>query len=192
MTGVTYFVPGFGIAKKFEIIRELLPQAQHVGVLADADNDATRQRLSIQIPIAVQRYGFQIDVVGFRVAEDIDGAVAKAKMLGVEALAVVAGPIVNSPWNRVPDLVAQAGIPAVYDHRDSARAGGLIAYGIDIAENSRTQARLVDRVLRGASPADLPVQQPTNYELFINLKTAKALGLTIPPSLLSQANEVIE
>ncbi|MBM6583732.1 ABC transporter substrate-binding protein [Microvirga sp. BT689] len=192
VTGVTYFVPGFGLAKKFEIIRELLPQAQHVGVLASADNDATRQRLSIEIPIASQRYGFRIDVIGFRVAEDIDGAVAKAKMLGVEALAVAADPIVNTPWNRVPDLVAQAGIPAVYDQRDSAQAGGLIAYGIDIAENARTQARLVDRVLRGASPAKMPVEQPTRYIFIVNLKTAKALGLTVPPSLLSQADEVIE
>jgi putative tryptophan/tyrosine transport system substrate-binding protein len=192
LTGVTYFVPGAAIAKKFEIIRELLPQAQRVGVLARADNDATRQRLSSEIPIASQQYGFQIDVFEFRVAEDIDGAVAKAKMLGVEALAVVADPVVNTPWNRVPDLVAQAGIPAVYDQRDSARAGGLIAYGIDIAENSRTQARLVDRVLRGASPAEIPVEQPTRYLLIANLKTAKALGLTVPPSLLSQADEVIE
>ena len=192
VTGVTYSVSGFDIAKKFEIIRELLPQAQRVGVLAQTDNDATRLSLSNEIPIAAQRYGFQIDVIGFRVAEDIDGAVAKAKMLGVEALAVVASPIVNSPWNRVPDLVAEAGIPAVYDQRDSARAGGLIAYGIDIAENSRTQARLVDRVLRGASPAEMPVEQPTHYILIVNLKTAKALGLTMPPSLLSQADEVIE
>ena len=192
VTGVTYFVPGFALAKKFEIIRELLPQARRVGVLAQTDNDTTRQRLAIEIPIASQRYGFQIDVIGFRVAEDIDGAVAKAKMLGVEALAVVADPVVNSPWNRVPDLVAEAGIPAVYDQRATVLAGGLIAYGIDIAENSRTQARLVDRVLRGASPAEMPVEQPTRYILIANLKTAKALGLTVPPSLLSQADEVIE
>jgi putative ABC transport system substrate-binding protein len=192
VTGVTYSAPGFDIAKKFEIIRELLPQAQRAGVLANTDNDAVRQRLSIEIPIASRQYGLQIDVLGFRVAEDIDGAVAKAKMLGVEALAVVAGPIVNSPWNRVPDLVAQAGIPAVFDQRASAQAGGLIAYGIDIAENARTQARLVDRVLRGASPAEIPVEQPTRYIFIVNLKTAKALGLTVPPSLLSQADEVIE
>jgi putative tryptophan/tyrosine transport system substrate-binding protein len=192
LTGVTYFVPGFSIAKKFEIIRELLPQARHVGVLANADNDATRLRLSIEIPVASQQYGLQIDVIGFRVAEDIDGAVAKAKMLGVQALAVVGDPIVNTPWNRVPDLVAQVGIPAVYDQRDTVQAGGLIAYGIDIAENARAQARLVDRVLRGASPAEMPVEQPTSYILIVNLKTAKALGLMVPPSLLSQADEVIE
>ena len=88
--------------------------------------------------------------------------------------------------------MAEAGIPAVYDQRASVEAGGLIAYGIDIAENSRTQARLVDRVLRGASPAEMPVEQPTRYLLIANLKTAKALGLTVPPSLLSQADEVIE
>jgi putative tryptophan/tyrosine transport system substrate-binding protein len=192
VTGVTYSVPGFDIAKKFEIIRELLPQAQRAGVLANTGNDADRQRLSTEIPIASRQYGLQIDVIGFRVAEDIDGAVAKAKMLGVEALAVVAGPIVNSPWNHVPDLVAQAGIPAVFDQRASAQAGGSIAYSIDIAENARTQARLVDRVLRGASPAEIPVEQPTRYIFIVNLKTAKALGLTVPPSLLSQADEVIE
>jgi putative ABC transport system substrate-binding protein len=192
LTGVTSMVAGTYIAKKFELIRELLPQAQHVGVLAEINNDATRQGLSTEVPMAAQQYGFQIEVLGFQVTEEIPGAVAKAKTLGVEALAVVGGPILSTPPNRVPDLLAQAEIPGVYDYRDAAQAGGLISYGIDVAANSRRQARLVDRVLRGASPRDLPVQQPTSYELFINLKTAKALGLTIPPSLLSQANEVIE
>jgi putative tryptophan/tyrosine transport system substrate-binding protein len=185
-------VAGTYIAKKFELIRELLPQAQHVGVLAEINNDSTRRGLSIEVPMAAQQYGFQIEVLGFQVTEEIPGVVAKAKTLGLEALAVVGGPILSTPPSRVPDLLAQAGIPGVYNYRDAAQAGGLISYGIDVDANSRRQARLVDRVLRGASPADLPVQQPTNYELFINLKTAKALGLTIPPSLLSQANEVIE
>ena len=191
LTGVTSLV-GTHNAKKFDLIREFLPQARHVGFLTNTDNDAARRLTSIEIPMAAQQYGFQIEVIEIQVAEDIPGAVAKAKALGVEALGVTGDAILNTPPNRVPDLLAQAAIPAVYDLRAAVVAGGLISYGVDVGAAARRQAHFVDRVLRGAAPADIPVEQPTNYELVINLKTAKALRLTIPPSLLSQATEVIE
>jgi len=191
VTGVTSLV-GTHIAKKFDLIREFMPQARHVGLLTNTDNDAARRITSIEVPMAAQQYGFRIEVIGIQVAEDIPGAVAKAKALGVEALAVSGDAILNTPPNRVSDLLAQAAIPAVYDLRATVLAGGLISYGIDVGAATRRQAHLVDRVLRGAAPAELPVQQPTSYELVINLKTAASLGLTMPPALLARADEVIE
>ncbi len=191
VTGVTSLV-GPHLAKKFDLIREFMPQAQHVGVLTNSDNPNARLGVSIEVPMAAQQYGFQIEVIGIQVAEDIPGAVAKAKALGLEALAVIGDAILNTPPNRVSDLLAQAGIPAVYDLRATVLAGGLISYGVDVGAASRRQAHLVDRVLRGAAPAELPVQQPTSYELVINLKAAKALGLTMPPALVARADEVIE
>jgi putative tryptophan/tyrosine transport system substrate-binding protein len=189
---LTSWVTGHYIAKKFDLIRDLLPQAKRVAVLGNTANETGRMRLAIEVPMAAQQYGFEIEVIGISVAEDIPGAIAKAKTLGMEAVAVVGDPIMNTPPNRVPDLMAQAAIPAVYDFRDAAQAGGLISYGVDIAAVARREAHFIDRILRGASPATTPVEQPTDYNLVVNLKTAKALGLTIPPSLLSQANEVIE
>jgi putative ABC transport system substrate-binding protein len=191
VTGVTSLV-GTHIAKKFDLIREFMPQAQHVGLLTNSDNPNTRRLTSIEVPMAAQQYGFQIEVIGIQVAEDIPGAIAKAKALGVEALAVSGDAILNTPPNRVSDLLAQAAIPAVYDLRATVLAGGLISYGVDVGAASRRQAHLVDRVLRGAAPADIPVEQPTSYELVINLKAAKALELTMPPGLLARADEVIE
>jgi putative ABC transport system substrate-binding protein len=189
---VTSVVTSAYIAKKFEVIRNLLPGAQRVVVLTNVANETARLRVSLEVPMASQQYGLKADVIGVRATEEIPGAVAKAKALGAEALAVVGDPILNTPPNRVPDLAAEAALPAVYDFRDAAQAGGLISYGVDVIAVARRHAHLVDRVLRGASPAEIPVEQPTNYELVVNLKTAKALGLAVPPTLLVRADEVIE
>jgi putative tryptophan/tyrosine transport system substrate-binding protein len=136
VTGVTSLV-GPHLAKKFDLIREFMPQAQHVGVLTNSDNPNARRGVSIEVPMAAQQYGFQIEVIDIRVAEDIPGAVAKAKALGVEALAVIGDAILNTPPNRVSDLLAQAAIPAVYDLRATVLAGGLLSYGIDVGAASR-------------------------------------------------------
>ncbi len=138
------------------------------------------------------QFGLQIDVIEVRTPEDIPGAVAEAKRLGADALLIVGDPILHNPPNRIPDLAAQAAIPAIYLPREMVQVGGLISYSPDFFGIHRRQAHLVDRILRGASPADLPVEHPTRFGLIINLKTAKALGLTVPPSLLNRADEVIE
>ena len=100
--------------------------------------------------------------------------------------------MLNTPPSRVPDLAVQAGLPAIYVFRQMVQAGGLIAYSPDFLGIARRHAHLVDRVLRGASPAEVPIEQPFKYDLVINLKTAKALGFKVQPSLLSRADEVIE
>jgi putative ABC transport system substrate-binding protein len=121
-------------------------------------------------------------------APDIPAAVAMAKKQGAYALLVPGDTSFHSPPSRIPDLR----LPALYLPRALVDAGGLMSYSPDFDEMARRGAHLVDRILRGADPADLPIEQPTTYQLFINLKAARALGLTIPPSLLARADEVIE
>jgi putative ABC transport system substrate-binding protein len=193
VTGVTTVVPGEYFVKTFETLRELLPLAQRVAVLTNPANATARVSLSREIPIASQHFGLHIEEIGVRTPEEIPGAVAAAKQLGVEALLIVGESVMNTPPpNRIPDLVAQVSLPAIYQVREAVEAGGLIGFSQDTPGIARRWASSVDRVLRGTSPADMPIEQPTKYDLVVNLKTARALGLTVPPSLLARADEVIE
>ncbi len=159
-----------------------------------AFNDELRKLgllLPLELPTASQ-YCFQVDMIEAGTLEDFPGTIAQAKALGADALLSVGDPDLNTPPNRIPDLTLQAALPSIYQTREVVQAGGLISYSPDFLGVTRRHAHYVDRILRGASPSGLPVEQPTTHELIINLKTAKALGLTVPPSLLSQADEVIE
>jgi len=111
---------------------------------------------------------------------------------GAEALMVLNSSVFNVNRNRLVGLAARHRLPAIYEHRNFVNAGGLMSYGPDLAAMYERAARYVDRLLRGANPADLPIEQPTKFELIVNLKTAKAMDLTVPPSILLQATEVIE
>ncbi len=127
-----------------------------------------------------------------RAPEEIPAAIAKVIALQAEGVLVLGDAALNTPPSRVPHLLAQEPLPALYSNRDAILAGGLISYTPDMLAIARRHAQYVDRILRGSSPAEMPVEQPTDYHLIINLKTAKALGLTVPPSLLARADEVIE
>jgi ABC-type uncharacterized transport system substrate-binding protein len=191
VTGVASITPGAFLAKQFEILRELLPQAQRVAVLSNPANDDYRLALSRELPVTAQ-LGLQVDVIEVRTLDEVPSAVEKAKMLRAEGVLVLGDAILNTPPNRVPDLLAQTALPALYGNRDPVLAGELTSYSPDMIAVARRHAQYADRILRGASPAEMPVEQPTRYILIVNLKTAKALGLTVPPSLLSEADEVIE
>jgi putative ABC transport system substrate-binding protein len=191
VTGVASITPGAFLAKQFEILRELLPQAQRVAVLVNPANDDHRLILVRELPMTAQ-LGLQIDVIEVRAPEGIPAAIEKAKTLRAEGLLVLGDAILNTPPNRVPDLLAHTPLPALYSNRDAVLAGGLISYTPDMLAIARRHAQYVDRILRGAPPAEMPVEQPAQYNLTVNLKTARTLGLTVPPSLLSQADEVIE
>ena len=147
---------------------------------------------SIEAPPAAALLGFQIDTIEVAKVEEIADAIEGAKARGADALYVMGDPLFHSPPERIPDLAARISIPAMYLPREMVQAGGLMAYSSDFMEVTRRSAHVVDRVLRGAHPSELPVEQPTRYELVINLKTAKALGLTVSSSLLARADEVIE
>jgi putative ABC transport system substrate-binding protein len=143
--------------------------------------------------VAAQALGVRLQFLEARGPADID--IAFSEMTGVRAGALTAltgGSMLFAERRRLVDLAAKNRLPAVYPWREFVDAGGLMAYGPDLADSQRRAATYVDKILKGAKPGDLPVEQPTKFELVINLKTAKALGLTIPPSLLQRADELIQ
>ena len=156
-------------------------------MLVSPTNDSHRILVPREIPEAARRLGVQIITVEARTADEIEPAINAAVGKGAEALFIHGDPVFNSPPERMPQLVARTGLPAIYFVRTQAQAGGLMSYGPDFVELSRRVASYVDRILKGAKPGDLAIEQPTKIDIVINLKTAKALGLTIPQSLLAQA-----
>jgi putative ABC transport system substrate-binding protein len=191
LTGVATLVAGgnFG-GKAFEIIRELLPQAKRLAAFINPSNEIHRLGLRDTLSAAAT-LGFQLDVIEVSKAEEVPSAIATAKAGGAEALYIAGDTILNSPTSRVSELAVQAGLPPIY-LAGAREGGGLISYGPDYAALARRGAHYIDRILKGAKPAELPIEQPTKFLLAINLKTAKSLGIEVPPSLLARADEVIE
>ena len=142
--------------------------------------------------MAARSLGVTLQSVEIRTADDFERAFASALKGRAEALAVGSGQFLFAHQRGVVDFALKNRLPSIYAWKDPVGAGGLIAYGVNIPQVYRRAAYYVDRILRGTKPGDLPVEQPTKFDLVINLKTAKALGLTIPPSLLGRADEVIE
>jgi putative ABC transport system substrate-binding protein len=142
--------------------------------------------------VAASALGVRLQFVEARGPADVDRAFSDMTRARAGALTVLPSAMFGSQRRRLVDLAAKNRLPAVYPHREFVDAGGLMAYGANIADNYRRAATYVDKILKGAKPADLPVEQPTKFELVINLKTAKALGVKIPPSLLGRADQVIE
>jgi putative ABC transport system substrate-binding protein len=190
LTGVATLAGGDFGGKAFGIIRELLPQAKRLAAFINPSNEVHRLGLG-DLLSAAAKLGFQLDVIEVRKAEEVPGAIATAKAGGAEALYVGGDTILNSPSSRVTELAAQAGLPPIY-LAGARESGGLISYGPDYAALARRGAHYIDRILKGAKPAELPIEQPTKFLLTINLKTAKSLGIEVPPSLLARADEVIE
>src|SRR4028119_410498 len=189
LTGVTTLVPGGIIGKSLQLLKELLPTAQRIAVLINPTNEVVNRLLPIEAPPAAAQLGFQLDVIEVREVEELAAAVARAKTQGADALFVPGEAMFHVPPNRLPVLAAAAKLPALYLPRSLVEAGGLMSYSPDFDAMERRGAHYVDRILRGAKPAELPIEQPTRYELIINLKTAKALGLDVPSSLLTVADE---
>jgi putative ABC transport system substrate-binding protein len=176
--------------KRLELLRELVPSLSRVGVLTDVDNSI--QALTVgEARTAARALGIELVTVGIKRSEDIAPAFEALKERA-EALYVLGGALFINNDTQVHTLAVQMRLPAIYNTRESVEAGGLMSYGASLPDLYRRAADYVDKVLRGTKPADIPVQQPTKYDLVINLKTAKTLGLTVPPSLLARADEVIE
>jgi putative ABC transport system substrate-binding protein len=192
VTGVTTLVPGDFNGKVLQILRELLPQATRLAALINPSNEIYRLLFPSEAPRAAAALGFQLDIVEAREAGEVPAAVAAAKAAGAEVLYIVADSVFSTPSNRVPDLAAQAGLPSMYLFAVHVQAGGLVSYGPDTSALARRVAHYVDRILKGAKPAELPIEQPSKFLLAINLRTAKSLGVDIPPSLLARADEVFE
>jgi putative ABC transport system substrate-binding protein len=191
ITGLATSVPGGMTGKNVEILRELVPGASKIAILVNPENPMQRLILAEEVPRTAQNMGVALPIVEATTAEELDTAFASAAAQQADAIIVWGDRLTAQEAPRVTALAAKHHLPAIYLTRQFA-PGGLIVYGAEIADLLRRAGDYVDKILRGTKPADLPVEQPTKFELIINLKTAKALGLTVPPSLLARADEVIE
>jgi putative ABC transport system substrate-binding protein len=176
------------VSKRLELLSELVPQTGDIALLVDPIN-SNAERIIGDAQEAARAKGLHLHILKAASESEIDAAVASLVQLHAGAL------VVNGFFNRREPLVALAAryaVPAMYDWRESVVAGGLVSYGANLAGVYRKTGAYIGQILAGAKPADLPVQQPTKFELVINLKTAKALGLAVPQSILARADEVIE
>jgi putative ABC transport system substrate-binding protein len=182
----------YGISGKWlELLKQIVPGVTQVGVLRDP-TVATALGQFAAIQAVAPPFGVELSPLGVRDARDIERAVMAFARESNRALIVVGGPLAIAHRDLIITLAARHRLPAIYPYRFYVIGGGLISYGQDTIDPFRRAAGYVDRILKGEKPADLPVQAPTKYELVINLKTAKALGLDVPHSLLARADEVIE
>jgi putative ABC transport system substrate-binding protein len=180
--------------KRLEILREILPKLRRVAVLADV-GIAQSVIETDEVQAAARTVGVEVARLEIRRAEDIAPVLGTLKggvNRGADALYVCTGPLVNSSRMQINTLANAARLPTIHGSRQYVEADGLVSYGPDITDMFRRAAEYVDKILRGAKPGDLPVEQPTKFELVINLKTAKALGLEVPDKVLALADEVIE
>jgi len=178
-------------AKQLELLKETVPKIRRVAILSNPDN-AYHQLAIREVNVAARSLGVQLQLLEARGPNEFDGAFAAMAKERVGALLVLSDAIFGSHRTRLADLAARSRLPAAFGVRDDVEAGGLMSYGPSILDSYRQAATYVDRILRGAKPAELPVERPTKFELVINMKTAKALGLTIPQSVLLRADHVIE
>ena len=184
ITGFTTLVPGGFGGKQLELLTQAQPGATRIAALVNPKNDVAMKLFPMDVPPAAARLGLRLQVVEASSPPELERAIDAAVRERAEALIVFGDPLFHTPPERLPELVARAGLPAIYLVREVTQAGGLMSYGPNLIDLYRRAAAYVDRILKGEKPADLPVQQPTKYELIINLKTAKALGITVPPTLL--------
>jgi putative ABC transport system substrate-binding protein len=177
--------------KWLEIVKATIPQASLVGVILNPTNRSSVERLSEMESVAPS-LGLRVMSHVVKKSADIDDAFVAVTRAHVAAVVIMADPLVVGEKAHVVKAAAAHRVPAIYGFREFVDAGGLMSYGANLADLWRRAATYVDRILKGAKPADLPVEEPRKFELIINLKTAKALGLTIPPSLLLRADQVID
>jgi putative ABC transport system substrate-binding protein len=190
VTGLSFFGSQLG-AKRLELLHEIVPQAALIAVLADPGTPTYEPQIG-EAQDAARVLGLDLVALTTGTERDIDAAFATIVQRRAHAVLVGSSPFLGTRTGQIVALAARHAVPAIYPSRDYAAAGGLISYGTDFADSFRQMGIYIGRILKGTKPADLPVQQTTKFELVINLKTAKALGLTIPPSVLAIADEVIE
>ena len=191
VTGLSFDVGQEFYGKGLELLKEIAPRARRVAVLWNSSNPA--QELAVRyVEAAAGPLRLQLQRLPVRGQGDLDPAFQAMRNESADALLVVPDSMFNLHRTRLADLAVGNRLPSMHGFRELAEAGGLMSYGPNLADVYRRAATFVDKILKGARPADLPVEQPTKFELVINLKTAKALGLTIPPSLLARADQVIE
>jgi putative tryptophan/tyrosine transport system substrate-binding protein len=191
VTGLHLMTPPDLAGTRLRLLKEVIPGLSRVGVLLDS-GDVYSLLMMKEIERVAHEIGVQLSSVDVRRPADFDRAFEAAILDRVDALITVEGVLTATDLRRIVDFAAMSRLPAIYGLREFVDAGGLMAYGTDLRDLFRRSATYVHRILNGAKPGDLPVEPPVKFELAINLKTAKALGLTIPPSLLRRADYVIQ
>ena len=190
ITGVMFLTSELA-GKQMELLKQVVPSLRNVAILWDPAMPTTTADLT-DMRNAARSLGLRLQIVEAHSATDYAGAFAAMAKERAAALVVIGSPTFLADQRRIADLAAKHRLPAMYSFKEHSEIGGLMSYGASQADVVRRAARYVDKILKGARPADLPIEQPTKFELVINLKTAKALGLTIPQSLLLRADRVIE
>jgi putative tryptophan/tyrosine transport system substrate-binding protein len=192
ITGLATYVPGQFAGKMIDTLREMVPTASKIAILVNPGNPIHRLIVAEELPQTARKLGVAVPIVEATTAEELDIAFASAAAQHADAIIPFGDPLTVNNATRVTALAAEHRLPALYLFRLFVANGGLISYGPDFPDLFLRAGGYVDKILKGTKPSDLPVEQPTKFELVINLKTAKALGLTVPPSLLARADEVIE
>ena len=190
ITGFTY-IGAVLSGKRLELLKETIPKLSHVGVLWNPQDPGSTQQWK-ESQLSARELGLRLYSMEVSSADKYEGAFEQATKARIAAVAVTQSALNNSYQKRIADLAAKKRLPSIYPRGDFVESGGLMSYGADQTEPSRRAASMVDKILKGAKPADLPVEQPTKFELVINLKAAKQIGLTIPPNVLVRANKVIK
>jgi putative ABC transport system substrate-binding protein len=190
VTGLTNLT-GKLAGKRLELLKEAVPKLARVAVLYEPATPANLIEVNEDLPVAARVLKLTVKPWEVRAAEGFDGVFAALNKERPDGLYVAGSPLTNANQKRIVSFALKSRLPSMYTSREAVDAGGLMYYGADLADSYRRVAYYVDRILKGAKPADLPVEQPTKFELVINLKTAKQIGLTIPQSVLYRADKVI-
>jgi putative ABC transport system substrate-binding protein len=190
ITGLANLTPEL-VGKRLELLKEVLPRVSRVAVLWNPDSTGAALRMR-ETEAAASSLGLKLQPVEVRGPNDFEHAFSAMKKERADALVPLRSPLIEAQGKQIVELAAKNRLPAMHDSREFSEAGGLMSYGAMGADLDRRAATYVDKILKGAKPADLPVEQPTQFELIINLKTAKQIGLTIPPNVLARADRVIK
>ena len=191
VTGLTNLNRELG-GKRLELLKEAVPKLARVAVLYDPTSPVNALEVKEVLPVAARALGLTVQPWEVRDADGFEKVFAALNKQRPDGLYVLGGPLMNANRKRIVGFALKSRLPSVYSDREFVDAGGLMYYGADLADSYRRVAYYVDKILKGAKPADLPVEQPTKFELVINLKTAKQIGVTIPPEVLARASRLIK
>jgi ABC-type uncharacterized transport system substrate-binding protein len=191
ITGLSTLAPELS-GKQLELLKEIIPKFSRIAVLGTSTQPGTAQRLR-ETELAAEAFGVKLQYLDIQGPKDIETAFRAASKKRADAvLVMVAGGVTVSHRTQITDLAVKTRLPAIYNSAENVEAGGLMSYGVNFTDQARRAATYVDKILKGANPGELPVEQPKKFELIINLKAAKQIGLTIPPNVLVRADRVIK
>jgi ABC-type uncharacterized transport system substrate-binding protein len=190
VTGLSTLAPEIS-GKRLELLKEIVPKLSRVAALGTSTGPSTARLLQEVEPVA-RAFSVKLQFLDIRSAKDIETAFRAATKGRAEGILVLTGPVINAQRKQIADLAVKSRLPAIYPFPEYVDAGGLMSYSASISDLYKRAATFVDKILKGAKPADLPIEQPTKFEFIINLKAAKQIGLTIPPNVLARADKVIK